>query len=88
MGEIEGGPNRARPSNESASSDRVARLIQPDALKQETPWLWSPGTGVDVWAMFCACITGDLAAVSQLVARDPSLVRALRIPDAPLVRRS
>jgi ankyrin repeat protein len=51
-------------------------MIQPEALKQQTPWLWSPGIGIDVWAMFCACITGDLDAVKQLVGKDPSLVRA------------
>ena len=51
-------------------------MIQPEALKQQKPWLWSPGIGTDVWAMFCACITGDLETVKQLVAKDPSLVRA------------
>ena len=51
-------------------------MIQPEALKRQTPWLWSPGLGVDVWAMFCACVTGDLDAVKQLVSRDPALVRA------------
>ena len=42
-------------------------MIQPEALKQKKPWLWSPGIGTDVWAMFCACITGDLETVKQLV---------------------
>jgi ankyrin repeat protein len=51
-------------------------MIQPEPLKQPTPWLWSPGTGTDVWAMFNASSTGDLDAVKRLVARDPSLVRA------------
>jgi hypothetical protein len=37
-------------------------MFQPEALKRSTPWLWSPGLGIDVWAMFCACITGDLDA--------------------------
>jgi hypothetical protein len=51
-------------------------MIQPEALKQNKPWLWSPGIGTDGWAMFCACITGDLETVKQLVAKDPSLARA------------
>ncbi|MBA2301038.1 MAG: ankyrin repeat domain-containing protein [Acidobacteria bacterium] len=51
-------------------------MIQPDALKQEKPWPWSPGNGTDVWAMFCACTTADLEIVKQLVTKDPSLVRA------------
>ncbi|HSC27115.1 MAG TPA: ankyrin repeat domain-containing protein, partial [Vicinamibacterales bacterium] len=51
-------------------------MIQPEALQQNKPWLWSPGIGTDVWAMFCACMTGDLETVKQLAGRDPSLVRA------------
>ncbi len=51
-------------------------MIQPEALRQSKPWLWSPGIGLDVWEMFCACIVGDLDGVRRLVARDPSLVRA------------
>ncbi len=50
-------------------------MIQPDELKSNEPLLWSPGRGTDVWALFNACIAGDLAAVERLVARDPSLVR-------------
>ena len=51
-------------------------MIQPEALKQDTPWLWSPGRGRDVWEMFLACEAGDLEAVKRLVARDPSLIRS------------
>jgi hypothetical protein len=52
------------------------RLIQPEALRGDEPWPWSPGAGKDVWAMFLACAAGDLGAVTRLVERDPSLVRA------------
>ena len=76
MGDIEKRLKGVRPSSNPAFADRVARMIQPEALKQKKPWLWSPGIGTDVWAMFCACITGDLDTVKQLVAKDPSLVRA------------
>ena len=76
MGDVEQRLKAARPSSDSSFTDRVARMIQPEALKQKTPWLWSPGIGVDVWAMFCACVSGDLETVTQLVANDPSLVRA------------
>ncbi len=50
-------------------------MIQPDELKKNEPLLWSTGTGIDVWALFCACIAGDLEAVKNLVSKDPSLVR-------------
>src|SRR5262249_8838066 len=54
---------------------RVPRMIQPDALKRNEPLLWSPGTGTDVWEMFCAAIQGDLAAIKRVLERDASLVR-------------
>ena len=76
MGDIEKRLKGARPSSNSSFADRVSRMIQPEALKQKTPWLWSPGIGTDVWAMFCACITGELETVKHLVATDASLVRA------------
>ena len=50
-------------------------MIRPDGLKQSGHLEWSPGTGDDVWQIFCACIAGDLDAVRSLVAKDPSLVR-------------
>ncbi len=50
-------------------------MIQPEELKKNEPLKWSPGTGADVWDMFCAAIAGDLATVERLVNRDPSLVR-------------
>jgi ankyrin repeat protein len=76
MGDLEKELSAARPSRDTAFTDRAARLIQPDALKGREPWPWSPGVGADVWAMFVACMTGDLDAVRRLVAKDPSLVRA------------
>jgi RNA polymerase sigma factor (sigma-70 family) len=76
MNDIEQRLKGARPSSDSAFADKVNRLIQPEALKQTKPWLWSPGIGTDVWAIFCACITGDLDTVKDLVAKDASLVRA------------
>jgi len=76
MDDIEKRLKGARPSGDSSFADRVARMIQPEALKQKKPWLWSPGIGTDVWAMFCASITGDLETVKELVGKDPSLVRA------------
>jgi ankyrin repeat protein len=51
-------------------------MIQPEALKHETPWIWSAGSGTDVWEMFCACVNGDLATVTRLLDKDPSLVRS------------
>jgi len=51
-------------------------MVQPEELKTDTPLLWSPGTGTDVWRLFCACVSGDLATVTQLIDTNPSLVRA------------
>jgi RNA polymerase sigma factor (sigma-70 family) len=76
LADIERRLKDARPSGDSAFADKVTRMIQPEALKEKTPWPWSPGIGTEVWAMFCACITGDLDTVKQLVAKDSSLVRA------------
>jgi ankyrin repeat protein len=51
-------------------------MFQPEELKSDAPLLWSSGRGTDVWALFTACIAGDLRAVERLVAQDPSLVRS------------
>lgn len=50
-------------------------MIQPDALKN-APLFWSPGTGIDVWEMFCAASAGDLKSLQRLVTQDPSLARS------------
>jgi len=75
MSDLEKELNAARPSADPRFADKVRRLIQPEALKEKKPWVWSPGIGTDVWEMFTACIMGDLGAVRELTARDPSLVR-------------
>ncbi|HSL71773.1 MAG TPA: ankyrin repeat domain-containing protein, partial [Longimicrobiales bacterium] len=75
MSEIDKNLASARPSSDARFAEKVRRLIQPEALKLTKPWMWSPGIGTDVWQMFCACITGDLETVMELIARDPSLVR-------------
>src|SRR3954451_20855415 len=51
-------------------------MYQPDALKKNEPWPWSPGVGTDVWAMFIACRDGDLDEVKRLLAKAPSLIRS------------
>jgi ankyrin repeat protein len=51
-------------------------MIQPDELKKSEPLKWSTGIGTDVWGLFRAAISGDMAAVIRLVTRDPSLVRS------------
>ena len=59
----------------SSGEAKIARMIQPEVLKKAEPLVWSTGTGTDVWAMFCACITGDLETVRRLVDKDPLLAR-------------
>ena len=51
-------------------------MDRPDDLKKNELLPWSAGKGSDVWELFCACIAGDMASVTRLVAADPSLVRA------------
>ena len=50
-------------------------MIRPEELKKDEPLLWSTGAGTDVWDMFQASISGDVAVVERLLAKDPSLVR-------------
>ncbi|MBL9169018.1 MAG: ankyrin repeat domain-containing protein [Verrucomicrobiales bacterium] len=50
-------------------------MIQPDQLKTNDALKWSAGTGTDVWAVFCACIAGDLETVRRLLEKDPALAR-------------
>ena len=76
MSDLEKHLDAARPSGDPRFAEAVRRMIQPEALKQRKPWLWSPGIGTDVWEMFCASMVGDLETVKALVAKDPSLVRA------------
>jgi ankyrin repeat protein len=59
-------------------------MIQPDELKKAEPLTWSPGRGVDVWEMFCACVRGDVNAVARLLERDPALVRCQYAYRTPL----
>jgi ankyrin repeat protein len=59
-------------------------MIQPEALKSNEALKWSPGTGTDVWEIFCACLTGDLETVRRLVDKDPSIVRSHHAYRTPL----
>lgn len=50
-------------------------MNRPEALAKDEPLTWSTGTGTTVWALFCACIKGDLESVKRLVDQDPAIVR-------------
>lgn len=50
-------------------------MNQPEELKGTGRLTWSTGTGVAVWALFRACIGGDLGTVQRLLQEDPTLVR-------------
>ncbi len=56
------------------ANGKIARMIQPESLRSQQVEPWSRGRGVDVWAMLCAAIRGDLEAIRTLVERDPNLV--------------
>ncbi|MBX3733767.1 MAG: ankyrin repeat domain-containing protein [Verrucomicrobiae bacterium] len=59
-------------------------MTQPEELKHDRPLKWSAGTGTDVWALFCACLAGDLETVKRLLAKDPALVRCHHAYRKPL----
>jgi len=54
---------------------KLSHMVQPDGLKSEEYQPWSRGRGVDVWAMLCAAITGDLETIKTLIALDPKSAR-------------
>jgi ankyrin repeat protein len=58
------------------SMQPVTVMLQPAELKSDRKLMWSPGRGIDVWALIQACASGDLDTVRALIARDPSLARA------------
>jgi ankyrin repeat protein len=72
------------PGQDVNATERIQRMIQPEALKKNEPLKWSPGTGTDVWEMFCACITGDVEAVKRLLHKDPALVRGAHAYRRPI----
>jgi ankyrin repeat protein len=68
--------NRSSSREVKSADEKIRRMIRPEALKKNEPLFWSPGTGVDVWEMFCAAIAGDLETTKRLLDRDPSLARS------------
>ena len=56
------------------ASDIIAGMLQPASLKSENYQPWSRGRGIDVWAMICASISGDIETIKMLVARDANLI--------------
>jgi ankyrin repeat protein len=59
-------------------------MIQPEELKSDQPLLWSPGTGTEVWEMFCAAIAGDLETIKRLLNKNPLLVRCQHAYRTPI----
>ena len=55
-------------------NDIISRMLQPESLKSVEYQPWWRGRGIDVWAMICACISGDLETIKTLLARDPNLI--------------
>jgi ankyrin repeat protein len=51
-------------------------MVQPEELTRDAKLLWSPGTGTQVWTLFCACATGDLQTVTHLLDANPALIWA------------
>lgn len=51
-------------------------MWQPADLAKDEPLFWSTGSGTDLWAMICAAVTGDTAAITALLDKNPNLVRS------------
>src|SRR5262245_13482293 len=63
---------------------KIQRMIRPEALKRDEPLLWSPGSGTEVWDMFCAAIIGDLHTIQQRLDKNPALARCQHVYRTPL----
>jgi hypothetical protein len=50
-------------------------VIQPDELRTERPYGPRGSRGCDVWDAICAAVSGDAAALWELLKRDPNLAR-------------
>lgn len=59
--------------NVQSAIEKIERMIRPEALKKHEHLIWSNAMGDDVWAMFCACIKGDLEAIRLLLEQHPPL---------------
>ena len=59
-------------------------MIRPEELKKNELLTWSPGTGAEVWEMFCAAIAGDLDTIQRLLNGNASLVRCQHAYRTPL----
>src|SRR5262249_7257253 len=70
--------------NDPNAAAKIQRMIRPEALTKDEPLEWSPGRGIDVWELFCACIAGDLPTVQRLLSKDPSLARCQYAYRTPL----
>jgi len=51
-------------------------MMQPELLTKDEPLFWSTGKGTEAWKMFCAAAKGDVQAIKELLAEDPSLIRS------------
>jgi ankyrin repeat protein len=56
------------------STLRIQRMIRPELLKKNEQLKWSSGSGIDVWDLFCAAISGDINTAKILLEKDPSLI--------------
>ncbi len=54
---------------------RLNPRFRPAELQKNEPLVWSAGTGVEVWNLFCNVTTGDLDAVQTAMRANPALVR-------------
>lgn len=57
-----------------APTTKLARMRQPEVLKNNEYQPWCRGRGKDVWTMLTASMMGDLDTVKTLAAADPALL--------------
>lgn len=62
----------------------IAGMRVPPELQKDGPLDWSPGTGQQVWRLFCACDRGDTVQVQAILAQQPELIQAQHAYRQPL----
>ncbi len=65
-------------------NEKIARMNRPDALKKDEAMMWSPGTGVQIWEVFCAAISGDVETLRRMLDEQPALANCHYVYRTPL----
>jgi hypothetical protein len=65
--------NKEATARSDAFDRKIAQIIKPASLSSDAPGHNDRGTGVEIWEMTCAAITGDLYTIRKMVEGNPDL---------------